>query len=80
MTGQSEPISPFEQVYPNVSEWVKGHGWIEIGYDEYSRAFVRAFDIGGTVWEGEEEYPSLDHALRALEASLTNWMEQNGFE
>jgi hypothetical protein len=62
-----------------VSEWVKGHGWIEIGYDEYSRAFVRAFDIGGTVWEGEEAYPSLDHALHALEAALTKWMEENGF-
>jgi hypothetical protein len=80
MAGQNKTTSPFEQTYPNVSEWVKGHGWIEIGYDEYSRAFVRAFDIGGTVWESDEDYPSLDMAFQALEDALTKWMEEQGFE
>jgi len=80
MAGQKKPTSSFEQTYPSVSEWVKGHGWIEIGDDEYSHAFVRAFDSGGTVWEGEEENPSLDVAFQALEAALTKRMEDNGFE
>jgi hypothetical protein len=80
MAGQNKSPSSFEQTYPNVSEWVKGYGWIEIGFDEYSRAFVRAFDIGGTVWEGEEEYPSLDAAFQALETALTKWMDENGFD
>ena len=47
---------PFEQIYPHVSDWVKSYEWIEIGYDDYSHTFVRALDIGGMIWEGEEDY------------------------
>ncbi|HLL47357.1 MAG TPA: hypothetical protein VK399_11650 [Longimicrobiaceae bacterium] len=45
-------------------------GWIEIGRDDFSRSFVRALDIGGMVWEGAEEYDSLDDALRALDDGI----------
>ena len=67
----------FEDTYPHIAEWVQVHGWIEIGQDEYSDSFVRALDIGGLVWEGESRYGTLDEALRALEAGLAAWMEQN---
>ena len=41
-----------------------------LGRDDYSRSFVRALDAGGTVWEGEPSYPSLDDALAALDAGI----------
>jgi hypothetical protein len=59
----------FEGRYPNIAAWVQ-EGWIEIGRDDFSRSFVRALDIGGMVWEGAEEYDSLDDALRALDNGI----------
>jgi hypothetical protein len=55
---------------------VTGEGWIEIGRDEYSRSLVRALDIGGLVWEGEEEHAAVDAALQALEEGLAAWMKE----
>lgn len=68
--------SSFEQSYPRITRWVKTHGWIEVGQDEYSRSFVRALDGGGMVWEGQEqeEYATMDEMLQALEAGLAEWM------
>jgi hypothetical protein len=31
-----------QQVYPQLAHWVTTQGWIEVGYDEMSRSFVRA--------------------------------------
>jgi hypothetical protein len=68
----------FEQTYPHVARWVRAYGWIEIGEDDYSRSFVRALDIGGLVWEGQEqsEYATIDDMLRALEEGLADWMRE----
>ena len=66
-----------EDKYPDVSEWAKGSGWIEIGYDDYSRSFVRLMDIGGMVWEGDERYESMDAMFKALEAAIRVWVEEN---
>lgn len=61
----------FEQTYPNISWWVREQGWIEVGHDEWSRhSFVRALDPGGLVWEGKTSYPTIDDALRAMDAAL----------
>jgi hypothetical protein len=59
---------------------VQAHGYIEMGYDDYSRSFVWALDIGGMIWEGLEHYPTLDEALQALETALAEWMRAQGFE
>ena len=67
----------FEDKYPLVSEWVERFGWIEIGYDDNSRSFVRALDIGGVIWEGDESYESMDSTFGALEAAIRAWKEQN---
>jgi hypothetical protein len=69
-----EPGS-FAARYPNIAAWVQG-GWIEIGRDDYSRSFVRALDIGGMVWEGADEYASLEEALQALDAGIAAWVEE----
>ena len=71
-----EPGS-FTVHYPNIAEWVQD-GWIEIGRDDYSRSFVRALDIGGMVWEGAEEYASLEEALKDLDAGIAAWLEEMG--
>lgn len=77
---EREEPAPVEQAYPHVARWVRSEGWIEIGHDEWSRSFVRALDLGGTVWEGEPAYPSLDEALRALETGLAAWMRRQGID
>jgi hypothetical protein len=41
----------FERLYPHIARRVQAHGWIELGYDDYSRSFVRALEIRGMVWE-----------------------------
>jgi hypothetical protein len=70
----------FERLYPHITRWVQAHGYIEIGYDDYSRSFLRALDFGGMIWEGLEPYATLDEALLALEYALAEWMRAQGFE
>jgi hypothetical protein len=67
----------FEQRYPNIDRFVFEHGWIEIGYDDYNTSFIRAHDLGGTVWEGEHNYDSMEAALADLERGLAEWVEEN---
>ena len=65
-----------DATYPTIARWVMEYGWIEIGHDDMSRSFVRALDEGGLVWEGQEDYATLDDALRDLEAGLAVWMRE----
>jgi len=67
----------FATAYPAITRWVSDCGWIEIGYREGSSSFVRALDMGGTVWEGKDTYPTLDAALAALEKRLAKWIARN---
>lgn len=41
-------------------------------------SFIRALDCGGMVWEGADDYPSLDAAFADLERGLTAWMQEVG--
>ena len=66
----------FEQSHPLIARFVKQDGWIEIGYDDWNRSFIRALDVGGTVWEGQYDYSSVDDALQALEAGLAAWRRE----
>src|SRR4051812_35898805 len=76
--GSSSP-GLLRQVYPAIERWASGYGWVEFGIDGLDRPFVRALDEGGTVWEGEARYGSLDEALGDLEAGLAQFMEEQGF-
>jgi hypothetical protein len=69
-----------ECLYSHIGRWVQAHGWIEMGYNDYSRSFVRALDIGGMVGKEQEHYPSLDETLQAVESALAEWMQAQGFE
>jgi hypothetical protein len=65
--------------YPTIARWASGYGRVEFGIDGLDRPFVRALDEGGTVWEGEARYESLDEAIGDLEQRLARLMEEQGF-
>ena len=67
----------FEASYPNISAWVSGGGWIEIGDEVQTGSFVRALDEGGMIWEGAKKYKSVDEALQALERGIGKWTDEN---
>jgi hypothetical protein len=62
--------SSFEKSCPNITMWVKGFGTIEIGYDPNTDSFVRTIDEGEMPWSGKSQYPTIDDALKELEAEL----------
>ncbi|WP_432810963.1 hypothetical protein [Pantanalinema sp. GBBB05] len=64
-------FTAFEKQYPIIHRFVEEIGWIEIGQHEMIPAFVRAYDFGGTVYEGKDSYPSLETALQDLEAGIS---------
>ena len=66
-----------DEAFPHLTAWVKTYGWIEIGYDDYQRSFIRALDSGGMVWEGRMVYATLESALQALDDALADWMKEN---
>ncbi|MGB6016928.1 MAG: hypothetical protein WBG32_19500 [Nodosilinea sp.] len=68
----------FEQQYPSIYRFVEDIGWIEVGQNDVISAFVRAYDLGGTVYEGEDSYPNLDAAFQDLEAGIKAYLDENG--
>ncbi len=70
----------FETRYPNTAYFVDAIGWIELGrdYDSPLTSFIRALDQGGMVWEGKDEYKTLDEAFQDLEQGLEAWMREQG--
>lgn len=67
---------PFAKAYSSIACWVQGYGWIEMGGDLPGGAFIQALDEGGVIWDGEAAYPTVDDALRALDAALATWMRE----
>jgi hypothetical protein len=57
------------QAFPNLAEWVKGRGWIEIGNQDWQGFVVRLLDEGGFCLE-LDPCDSLGEALLALERRL----------
>ncbi len=64
------------ELYLNIARWVEYYGWIEIGQDGFKNSFIRALDEGGMVWEGRDDYKTLDEALQALNEALGKWMKE----
>lgn len=69
----------FEKKYPNLANFVYSQGKIEIGYD-YTTPFVIAYDEGGTVYEGKDEYDSLEEAFHDLETGISQYLAENGID
>jgi hypothetical protein len=74
---RATPAAMVDASYPTIWRWVTQRGYLEVGPTEGSRAFVRALDDSGLVWEGAASYPSLEAALDAIEAALTHWFAEN---
>jgi len=68
----------FEEQCPIIHRFVESIGRIEIGLDEVLSAFVRAYDFGGTVYEGKDSYLSMEAALQGLEAGIKAYLDENG--
>jgi hypothetical protein len=68
----------FEEQYPTIHRFVEENGWIEIGQNDMIASFVRAYDEGGTVYEGKSSYPSMDEALADLEAGIQAYLDEMG--
>jgi hypothetical protein len=68
----------FETQYPTIHRFVEDTGWIEIGQNNMISAFVRAYNQGGTVYEGQDTYPSMEAALQDLEAGIKTYLDENG--
>jgi len=66
----------FAEAYPNIARWVRGYGWIELGDDLPGQAFIQALDEGGSIWQGEASYPTIDAAFRALDMALAGLMRE----
>jgi hypothetical protein len=66
----------FEQLYPNIAEWVNSYGWIEMGDDGQSDSFVRALNEGGLVWADDDNDATLNEVLKACDAFLADEMSQ----
>jgi hypothetical protein len=76
MAKQTSPFS-FVAAYPNLARWIAEQGWIEIGRNGFNTSLVRALDPGGTTWESSDQPSDVDEALRALDADLAAWFEEN---
>ena len=68
----------FEQQYPHLSRFVEERGWIEIGDSEYIDSFVRAYDLGGTVYHGKSSYSTMELALQDLDKHIKAYFEDLG--
>ena len=70
----------FEEEYPIIHYFIETIGWIEIGQHEFLSAFVRAYDQGGTVYEGQGSYPSMIEALQDLNEGIKAHFDDLGVD
>ncbi|NEO29825.1 MAG: hypothetical protein F6K36_05115 [Symploca sp. SIO3C6] len=68
----------FEEQYPNIHRFVEEIGWIEIGQNDVISSFVRAYDQGGTVYEGKSSYQGLEQALEDLDTRIKAYLDDLG--
>src|SRR3954451_2797644 len=73
------PSTPsFDETFPTLARWIsQEEGWVELGADHHSRSLARALYGGGMVWEGADDYGSLDEALRAMEEGIAEWLDEH---
>jgi hypothetical protein len=67
-----------ESKYPTLTRFVNEIGRVEIGQNYMISAFVVAYDEGGTIYEGQNTYPSLDSALQDLDAGIKERLDELG--
>lgn len=63
--------------YPALTEFINSGGRLEIGYIHELGISALLVDEGGTVWEGEKEYESIEILLDKAENAIKEWMDNN---
>ena len=63
--------------YPALTDFLDNDGRLEIGYIYELGVSVIAFDEGGVVWEGKENYESLEALLEEAEQAIKAWISKN---
>ena len=58
-----------------LTELINSGGNLEIGYIYPMRISAIAPDEGGTIWEGQENYESIEILLKDTESGVKIWME-----
>ena len=66
-----------EAAYPNIAEWVRGSGWIEIG-DQGWRGFAARALYEDNIACETDTCRTLAEAMAALENGLGEWNKENG--
>jgi hypothetical protein len=70
-------MASFDEMYPALSDWIRGAGWIEVGDIDGFSTMIQVLNEGGLIWEGESSYPSVDAAFQAAETAVARWLEEN---
>ncbi|MEM9218335.1 MAG: hypothetical protein AAGD25_28845 [Cyanobacteria bacterium P01_F01_bin.150] len=63
--------------YPAITKLINIGGRVEFGYIYQIEISAIAVDEGGTIWEGKEQYESLEEALEEAEQGIEEWMKEN---
>ncbi len=63
--------------FPFLTELINSGGNLEIGYIYQIGISAIATDEGGTIWEGEENYESIETLLKDAENGVKTWIEEN---
>ncbi len=66
-------------MFPAISAYVGGYGYIEIGDQEGFGFVVRAVGYGGLDFE-DDRPDTLAESMAALEAGLSRWFAEQGIE
>ena len=73
-------MATFDDLYPHIAWWAQGGGWLELGQDEYSHSMIRVLDMGGMLWESDEDYETVAQAMDEAEAFIAKWRVENGYD
>ena len=63
--------------FPFLMELINSGGNLEIGYIDQLGISAIATDEGGTIWEGKENYESIEILLKDAENGIKIWIEEN---
>jgi hypothetical protein len=77
MVKPSHEQAKVEAMFPSISRYVRGYGFIEVGDQEGFGFVVRAIGYGGVDFE-DDSPETLAEAMTVLEAGLARWLAEQG--